>query len=58
MWPSVRREIRAVMGLVFLLEADLGALYSSEVCCGDSSSFAYALLVTSASGREIREAWQ
>ncbi|CAK0831794.1 unnamed protein product [Prorocentrum cordatum] len=57
-WPSVKSEIRCSMNLLFLMEADLGATYSDQVYCGDSSGRGYALHVTTAEPTELREAWK
>ncbi|CAK0856608.1 unnamed protein product [Prorocentrum cordatum] len=57
-WPSVKSEIRCAMNLFFLMEADLGATFSNEVYCGDSSTRGYALHVTKAEPGELREAWR
>ncbi|CAK0825012.1 unnamed protein product, partial [Prorocentrum cordatum] len=57
-WPSVKSEIRCSMNLLFLMEADLGATYSDQVCCGDSPGRGYALHVTTAEPTELREAWR
>lgn len=57
-WPGLRQEMRAVMGVLFLLEIDLGARYGEEVFCGDSSSEGFAVHVTKASPEELREAWR
>ncbi|CAK0861861.1 unnamed protein product, partial [Prorocentrum cordatum] len=57
-WPSVKSEIRCSMNLLFLMEADLGATYSDQVYCGDSSGRGYALHVTTAEPTELREAWR
>eukprot|EP00959_Pyramimonas_sp_CCMP1952_P336484 7045758-Pyramimonas_sp.AAC.1 len=40
------------------MEADLGATYSDQVYCGDSSGRGYALHVTNAEPIELREAWR
>ncbi|CAK0853410.1 unnamed protein product, partial [Prorocentrum cordatum] len=57
-WPSVKSEIRFAMNLLFLMEVDLGATYSDQVYCGDSSGRGYALHVTKGEPGEIREAWR
>ncbi|CAK0875323.1 unnamed protein product [Prorocentrum cordatum] len=57
-WPSVKSEIRCAMNLLFLVEADLGAKFSDEVYCGDSSTRGYALHVAVGGPDEIREAWK
>ena len=53
-WPSVRAEMRNVLGVLFLLEVNLAANFSKDVVCGDSSTDGYALHVTKATGEEIR----
>lgn len=61
MWPNVRRELRIVQGLLFLVEYDLSA--PPTVHLGDSSTYGFALMDTSAQDREIlrelsvRERW-
>ena len=57
-WPSMRTEMRCVMGLLFLTEVNLGAEFSSDVCCGDSSSYGFAQPVTKAKPEDLREAWR
>jgi hypothetical protein len=56
MWPSVRRELRLALGLVFAVEVDLGAPTCKEVHLGDASNAGYSLMVTSATSTEVREA--
>ena len=56
MWPSVRRELRLALGLVFAVEVDLGAPHCKEVHLGDASNAGYSLMVTSATSTEVREA--
>ena len=58
MWPSVRRELRIALGLIFLAEKSLSARVSSEVHLGDSSDRGYALMVTEASEKQIRQEMQ
>ena len=55
--PSdVRREVRIFADLCFLASVDLGASFSTEVYCGDSSDTGYALMSTRASLLEILSA--
>ena len=64
MWPNVRRELRQIMGWVFLVEHELTAPRSETVHLGDSSTYGFALMSTKASsariGKEvtIREKWR
>ena len=58
LWPSVRREMKVAMGLIFLIEWDMGAPCCNEVHIGDSSDRGYSLMTTSASTNEIRRALQ
>ncbi|CAK0858852.1 unnamed protein product [Prorocentrum cordatum] len=53
--PAIKNEMRLVQGLLFLSEYDLGADFSHEVYCSDSSSFGYALLSTTATSSELRD---
>eukprot|EP00971_Amphidinium_carterae_P156831 3108908-Amphidinium_carterae.1 len=55
---DIRQEIRMVMGLVVLAEADLFPSYCSSVMCGDSSTYGLAVLRSTGDQREIREAWK
>ena len=55
-WPSVVQEMTTVEGLLFLLEVDLAAPWASHVGMGDSSSTGYALLETTATYEEVKEA--
>jgi hypothetical protein len=57
-WPSVRYEMRLVMGLVFVGQADWGAAHWPEVYLGDSSTYGMALMSTQASTREVRQAME
>lgn len=57
-WPSLRKEMRTVMGVIFLLEIDLGAQFSQDVYCGDSSGEGFAVHVTKAEPGGLREAWR
>lgn len=54
MWPSVRKEMLHCMGLMFLVEFNMGVECSEEVYVGDSADFGYAMMVTSSSSAEIR----
>lgn len=64
MWPNVRRELRQIMGLIFLVERELTASRSEVVRLGDSSSYGFALMSTTYSSAEIghevkfREKWR
>ena len=53
-WPSVRKEMRQVLSLLFLVEYDLSASTCPEVHLGDSADYGYSLMVTSASHEDIR----
>ena len=53
MWPNVRRELRQIMGLVFLVEHELTAPRSETVHLGDSSTYGFARMFTKASSAEI-----
>ena len=57
-WNSVRAELRMALGLFFLAEVNLGAAYSRDVGCGDSSGYGYALLRREATDAELREAFR
>ena len=50
----VKRELRVVVGLIFLVEVDLGSPYSDIVYCGDSSSYGFCFQTTRASVAEQR----
>lgn len=54
MWPSVRRELKTVMGLLHVIEFDMSAPVMEEVYVGDSSDNGYALMVSEADESEIR----
>ncbi|CAE8600432.1 unnamed protein product, partial [Polarella glacialis] len=56
LWPSVRQEMRLVIGLVFLGEAHLGAPIHENVYLGDSSTYGFSLMVTKTSQQEVRQA--
>ncbi|CAE8693926.1 unnamed protein product [Polarella glacialis] len=56
LWPSVRQEMRLVIGLVFLGEAHLGAPIHENVYLGDSSTYGFSLMVTKSSQLEVRQA--
>ncbi|CAE8674891.1 unnamed protein product [Polarella glacialis] len=56
LWPSVRQEMRLVIGLVFLGEAHLGAPIHESVYLGDSSTYGFSLMVTKSSQQEVRQA--
>ena len=55
LWPSVRKEIRHCLGLIFLVEYDLSASTCGEVHVGDSSDYGYSLMVTEAEHLEVRQ---
>eukprot|EP00438_Fugacium_kawagutii_P019574 Skav228158 [mRNA] locus=scaffold439:19428:23715:+ [translate_table: standard] len=55
-WPSVRLEMRIVLGLIFLNEANLEAPYHPTVYLGDSSTYGFSLMETTASQHEIKTA--
>ncbi|CAK0875589.1 unnamed protein product, partial [Prorocentrum cordatum] len=52
---AVKNEMRLVQGLLFLCEYDLGADFSREVYCSDTSDIGFALLSTRAMEAELRE---
>ncbi|CAE8695937.1 unnamed protein product [Polarella glacialis] len=56
LWPSVRQEMRLVIGLLFLGEAHLGAPIHENVYLGDSSAYGFSLMVTKSSQQEVRQA--
>lgn len=64
LWPNVRRELRTVLGLIFLVEHDLTAERSEVVHLGDSSTYGFSLMQTTATREEIdrelkfREKWR
>ena len=53
LWPSVKKEIRAVACIVFLTEADLALPLHSSVNCGDASKLGFDMMVTTATRDEI-----
>ena len=53
-WQNVRKEMREVMGLIFLVERDLLAARSPLVHLGDSSMFGFSLMSTVATDAEIK----
>lgn len=55
-WPSVRIELRLVMGLVFLGQVDWSSKYNEEVYLGDSSTYGYSLMRTLAEPSEVQKA--
>ena len=57
-WPSVRGEMRCVLGLLHLNEVDLGARFCGDIFCGDSSSKGFAVHVSPATPEELRETWR
>ncbi|CAE8717298.1 unnamed protein product, partial [Polarella glacialis] len=56
LWPSVRQEMRLVIGLLFLGEAHLGAPVHENVYLGDSSTYGFSLMVTKGTKQEVRQA--
>lgn len=54
MWASVRREIRIVLGLLFLVEKDLSQRVNTEVHVGDSSDLGFGLMVRHESIQRIQ----
>ncbi|CAE7263778.1 unnamed protein product [Symbiodinium sp. CCMP2592] len=63
-WPNVRKELRQVMGLIFLVEVDMAAPRVSTVHVGDASMYGFFLMKTEATREEIdrelrvREHWR
>ena len=63
-WPNVRKELRQVMGLIFLVEVDMAAPRVGTVHVGDASMHGFSLMKTEASREEIdrelrvRERWR
>ena len=55
MWPSVRKEIKLVMNLLFLVEKHLSVPVNPEVHVGDSSDKGYGLMYCRAEVNKIRE---
>ncbi|CAE7246456.1 unnamed protein product [Symbiodinium sp. CCMP2592] len=53
-WPNVRKELREVMGLIFMVEHDLLSERSPLVHLGDSSMFGFSLMSTVATDAEIK----
>ena len=64
LWPSVKKEIRAVAHIVFLTGADFALPLHPSVYCGDGSKLGYDMMVTTATREEIlpevkyRERWR
>ena len=54
MWPSVRKELKTVLGLLFITEKSLSAEVCRDVHLGDSSDRGFALMTTEASVCQIR----
>ena len=54
-WPNVRKELREVMGLIFMVEHDLLSERSPLVHLGDSSMFGFSLMSTVATDAEIKK---
>eukprot|EP00438_Fugacium_kawagutii_P013878 Skav219717 [mRNA] locus=scaffold301:32634:35210:+ [translate_table: standard] len=55
-WPSVRFEMRLVLGLIFQGQADLALPYSKVAYVGDSSTYGYSLMMTECSEDEVKQA--
>lgn len=61
---SVKRELRMVVGLLFLVEVQLAASYADVVYCGDSSANGFAFDWTRLTAEEqrplfrFRERWR
>ena len=55
LWPTVKREIRNALGVMWLARASIGFDVIRQVDVGDSSSSAYALLTTWCDPHEIAE---
>lgn len=55
MWPSVRKEIKLVMNLLFVVEKHLSVKVNPEVHVGDSSDKGYGLMYCKTDVRRIRE---
>eukprot|EP00438_Fugacium_kawagutii_P014873 Skav225062 [mRNA] locus=scaffold2293:21259:24786:- [translate_table: standard] len=55
-WPSVRFEMRLVLGLIFQGQADLALPYSRVAYLGDSSTHGYSLMATECSEQEVKKA--
>ena len=53
-WRSVRRELRQVCDLIFVVELEMSASTATEVHVGDSADKGYALMVTQAGHAEVR----
>ncbi|CAE8627459.1 unnamed protein product, partial [Polarella glacialis] len=51
----VKRELRLIMGLVFIAEVNLAAPHSEEMGCGDASGQGYAFMTSRVSLEESRE---
>ena len=64
LWPSVRRELKIVKGLIFTVERNLSAAICPEVHVGDSSDKGFGLMVTNATVQQVkaelqhRERWR
>ena len=55
-WPSVRFEMRLVLGLIFLGKIDWTSPFATDVYIGDSSTYGYSLMITEACTDEVKEA--
>ena len=54
MWNSVRAEMKAVLGLIFIVEADLSRPVCCEVHVGDSSDRGFSLMSCHSGSRDVR----
>ena len=54
LWSSVRKEMKTVLGLIFVVEKNLSAPINDEVHVGDSSDRGYGLLTTQTCTSKIR----
>ena len=55
LWPSVRREIKTVLGLLLTVEKNLSAPLNSEVYIGDSSDRGFGMLSRQARHEHIQK---
>ena len=53
-WPNIGKELREVMGLIFMVEHNLLSERSSVVHLGESSMFGFSLMST----RRSRRSWR
>ena len=54
MWPSVRKEMKQVLGLIFVVEKNLSSPVNPEVHVGDSSDKGYGMLHTFATVEQVK----